>query len=126
MGAHTLRLLLRQMGGQIRRMGGQFGRMGAHTLSHGTEKNRELKEKGEASPPTLKRVEASPNGQQEKVSQLREISDKAKAIMARLPIKHLPFEPRRWKEGDPDPEPNPEEETRTARDRKRSGDDTDA
>ena len=74
--------------------------MGAHTLRHGTEKNRELKEKGEASPPTLKRVEASPNGQQEKVTQLREISDKAKAVMERLPIKHLPFQPERWKEAE--------------------------
>ena len=66
-----------------------------------------------ASPPTLKRVEASlrkENGQQGKIIRMREISDKANAIMSSIPIKNLPFEPSRWKEGDPDPEPSPEEE----------------
>ena len=76
-----------------------------------TSVTQNTKNKGEASPPTLKRVEASPkNGQQGKVTQPREISEKAKIIMASLPIKHLPFQPERWKQGDPDPEPDPEEE----------------
>ena len=45
--------------------------------------------------------------------EMREMSDKAKSIMASLPlpiIKRLPVEPGRWKEGDPDPEPSEAEQ----------------
>jgi hypothetical protein len=78
--------------------------MGAHTLLHGIEKNRELKEKGEASPPTRKRVEASPKakkGIQEKEGgkEMTDITPKGRAVLDAAGIKPKPFphERPRWK-----------------------------
>jgi hypothetical protein len=47
------------------RRGDRFGRKGRHTLSHGTEKNRELTEKGDASP-SPRKSEASASRQASK------------------------------------------------------------
>jgi Helix-turn-helix domain len=81
------------------RWGDRFGTMGRHTLSHGTEKNRELKEKGEASPSPLNEASASlkKNGLQ--------------GEQRRRPSAHdfLFEKPKRWKAGDPDGELTEEE-----------------
>jgi hypothetical protein len=89
------------------RRGDRFGRLGRHTLSHGTEKNRELKEKGEASPSPLNEASASPkkeNGQQGEIRQTREINPDTLAKMAGFHLKGFPIDRPRWKQGDPDPE----------------------
>ena len=81
-------------------MGAQFCTDGgAHAAPRNREEQRIKRERQSfASDPEAGRSFA--NGQQEKVTQLREISDKAKAVMERLPIKHLPFQPERWKEAE--------------------------
>ena len=88
--------------------GRSSARMGAHTLRHGTEKKRELKEKGEASPPTLKRVEASPK----KKTATKKVQMRRSATRRRdgTPSNQAPTVSPRWKEGDPDPEPIEEEQ----------------
>ena len=86
-------------GAVLHRWGRSSAQMGAHTLRHGTEKNRELKEKGEASPSPLNEASASlkKNGLQ---GELR-----------RRPAVHdvLFAKPKRWKAGDPDGELTEEE-----------------
>ena len=78
--------------------------MGAHTLRHGTEKNRELKDKGEASPsPRNSATSASPkkeNGQQGN-GEDREINPETRAKLNRMGVKltpkPIPWERRKWK-----------------------------
>jgi hypothetical protein len=80
-------------------MGAQF----AHTLRHGTEKNRELKEKGEAeASPRNSAASASTkkeNGQQEEQGEMRDVSPKAQPVLSRLAIpKRFPREKKKfWK-----------------------------
>ena len=88
------------------RRGDRFDRLGRHTLPHGTEKNRELKEKGEASPAPLNEASASlkKNGLQGEIRQTREINPDTLAKMAGFRLKRIPIDRPRGSQGDPDPE----------------------